>query len=337
MRFHATGACSVLSLLLLAPACESDRPQVDEERQIEIHTETTAGYIGMGEYERAIGQAMKGLELDPDNFTLRLYLGRALLMRGGTRDVLQAEQIFLQLDNDADFRVPLSLAEALERKGLAYDQASRGVASGEVFSRATDPLARAEELRLEALAAWNAALAKYDEANRLRPNDPEVVNGLVRVTSLLGRDEESLAWADALLATSLGNRTYFEGQLQRTDISATEEDRLRGNIRKIVDLEEAVLLQAATTSVRLGRPEDAVRYLERVISIAPELSQAHSRRAQLLIEMHSYEEALAAIDNFLRLTDLEFDHPYVRKAFELRRACELALEDSATPGSQSRN
>lgn len=326
------GHLSALLLLLLVPGCTSDKPQVDEERQLEIRTDSTALYMGMGEYERAIDQAMKGLELDPDNFILRLYLGRALLMRGGTRDVLQAENIFLQLDPDEDFRVSLSLAEALERKGLAYDEASRGVATGEVFSQATDPVARAEELHQEALAAWNEALTQYDHANRLRPNDPEIVNGLVRVTSLLGRDEESLAWADALLASSQTDRRIWEEQLQRTNISVTEEDRLRAILRGITDLEEAVLLQAATISVGLDRPEDAIAYLERVITISPDLAAAHSRRAQLLIELNSYEEALAAIDNFLRLTDLPFDHPFVRKAFELRRACELALEKGGING-----
>lgn len=335
MRISAPGQLFALSLLALAAGCESEKPRIDEDRQIEIHTESAAGYINMGEYERAIDQAMRGLELDPDNFTLRLYLGRALLMRGGTRDVLQAESIFQQLDGTADYRVPLSLGEALERKGVAFDEASRGVATGEVFSPAPDPLVRAEELRQEALTCWNAALEKYDAANRLQPNEREVVNGLVRVTSLLGRDEESLAWADALLATTLTDRAFWEQNLQRTDVSVTEEDYSRASLRRISDLEEAVLLQAATISVRLGRPEAAVGYLERVIAVAPDLAQAHSRRAQLLIELGSYEEALAAIDNFLRLTDLEFDHPHVRKAFELRRACEVALaeEDAARVGN----
>jgi tetratricopeptide (TPR) repeat protein len=87
------------------------------------------------------------------------------------------------------------------------------------------------------------------------------------------------------------------------------------------------LLQASSTAVRIERPEAAIEYLDRLIAVDPDLPEAHGRRAHILIDLHRYEEAIAGIDSYLRLAALPFDHPYVRRAFELRNACELALLD----------
>jgi tetratricopeptide (TPR) repeat protein len=315
------------SLALCLASCSTTTRTVDEERQVEIHTESTVGYMNLGEYERAIDQAMRGLTLDPDNPTLRLYLSRALLKRGGTQDVLRAEQILRELDGKEDFRVPLGLAEVLERKGVAYSDAGRAIASGERFTRSPDPVVRGEELRQQALQAWNESLGSYQKADTLRPNDPEVLSGFVRVHSLLGNDEKALEYADAILVTTGTDRTIWNRQLERPNLSVGEEDRIRKILARLTDLQAAVLLQASSIAVRLKRPERAVEYLERLLEIDPDLPEAHGRRAQILIELQRYEEAIAGIDDFLRLSGLPFDHPFVQRAFELRSACELALLD----------
>jgi len=315
-----------LFALVLAACSTAGTSPVDEERQIEIHTESTVGYMNMGEYDRAIDQAMRGLSLDPDNDRLKLYLARALLMRRGTQDVMRAEQILRELDGTEDFRVPLGLAEVLERKGVAFDQAGRAIASGERFTQAPDPAARGKELSEQALTAWNESLEFYGRANELRPNDLEIVSGLVRVNSLLGNHEQSLVWADAFLATSSTDRSFWEEQLRRPDMSVAEEERIRTNVDRLTSLEGAVLLQASSTTLSLDRREQALAYLSRLLTIDPDLPEAHSRRAQLLMDLERYEEAIAGIDSYLRLAGLPFEHPYVRRAYELRRACEMAIE-----------
>lgn len=315
---------STLALLLGSCASSGTKP-VDKERQVEIHTEATVGYMSIGEFDRAIDQAVRGLALDPKNEKLRLYLARALLRRGGTQDVLRAEDLLRGLDRRQDFRVPLGLAEVLERKGLAFDDAGVAIASGKRFTQSPDPAARGAELRAQARAAWEESLALYGEANALRPNDYEVMSGLSRASSLLGRDEESLTWAEAVLQITSTDRAFWQNQLRRPDVSANEEERLRGNIARLNEIELALLLKASSTELRLGRRERAIDYLTRVIEIDPSLAEAYSRRAQLLIELGRYEEAIAGIDRYLRLAGLPFDHPNVQRAFELRQACEQAL------------
>src|SRR5690606_27134689 len=119
---------STLALLLLAAAasaCASSRDaKKDRQQRLSVHTESAALYLNMGEYERAVDQAQRGLELDPESFELRLYLGRALQKIGGTNEILTAEKVFRSLPTKQDFRVSLGLAEVLERKGLAQDEAA---------------------------------------------------------------------------------------------------------------------------------------------------------------------------------------------------------------------
>lgn len=318
---------ALLASALLAACSTTGATPVDEDRQIEIHTESAVGYMNMGEYDRAIDQAMRGLSLDPDNQRLKLYLARALLLRRGTQDVLRAEKVLRELDGTEDFRVPLGLGEVLERKGVAFDEAGRAIASGERFTQAPDPQARGKELRDQAVATWRESVSYYERANALRPNDPEVVSGLVRVHGLLGDLEESLQWADGILATSANDRAFWQTSLRRPDMSVAEEDRIRGELARLTSLQSAVLMQASTSALALDRREQALAYLDQLIAIDPDLAEAHSRRAQLLMDLGRYEEAIAGIDSYLRLAGLPYEHPYVKRAYELRRACEVAMRD----------
>jgi tetratricopeptide (TPR) repeat protein len=109
-------------------------------------------------------------------------------------------------------------------------------------------------------------------------------------------------------------------------MSVAEEERIRTNVDRLTSLEGAVLLQASSTTLSLDRREQALAYLSRLLTIDPDLPEAHSRRAQLLMDLERYEEAIAGIDSYLRLAGLPFEHPYVRRAYELRRACEMAIE-----------
>ena len=189
-----------LSLALTLASCSSTGPTAEElERQIEIHTETCAGYLGMRDYPRAEDQALRGLALDEDDFTLRLYLARALLNQDRTEKVLRAEQILRTLPTDEDFRVSLSLGETLERKGIALEEAAEGVLSGERFTNAADPEKRAAELSALSREAFREAEKSYQVAYNLQLNDTEVLNGLVRICALQERFEDSLAWGEAII------------------------------------------------------------------------------------------------------------------------------------------
>ena len=326
-----------LSVALAAASCSSTGPSAEElERQIEIHTETCAGYLGMRDYQRAEDQALRGLALDEENFTLRLYLARALLNQDRTEKVLRAEQVLRTLPTDEDFRVSLSLGETLERKGIALDEAALGVLSGERFTNAADPEARAGELAAQAQKTFQQAEQNYQIAYGLQLNDTEVLNGLVRICALQGRYEDSLAWGEAIIRITESDRLFWKKQLDRPNIAPREEKRMWDNIRQLEELEVAVHLQAAATlNNQLGRTEEALAHLDQIIAFDPSIPETYSQKAQLLVKLESYESAMAAIDQYMRLAQLDFEHPDIQRAWRIRNDCEAALLRSREGGALS--
>lgn len=314
-------------LALGTSSCLSNTMSREErERQIEIHKDSCSLNLSMGEYERAEDQALKGLALDEDDFLLTLFLGRSLLNQGTIEKVLMAEYALRKLDDDEDFRVPLSLAEVLERKAIAFREAADGVESGERFTPAPNPAERAKELREDSVEAFNESMELFDKALDMQPSDTEVLNGLVRVSAALGNYEDSLAWAEALVRITQTDRLWFREQVEKPNISSQDEDRFWRIINRLRDLEKSVHLHsAAILNIKLERPADAVKELDAVLEFDPNIAAVHSQRAQILVKLGRYEEAIASLDNFLRLTALDFEHPDVQRAFRIRRDCESAL------------
>ena len=316
-----------LVLLLLPSGCNTTRLTPEErERQMEIHLEACSGWLAMSEWKRAEDQALRGLALEPDNFLLRLYLARALLNLGSTQQILRAEHVLLELEDEGDFRVPLTMGEVKERKGIAFAEAAAAVRTGERFTEAPDPESRAAELERQARDTYLEALSRYRAAFELQPNDTEVLNGLVRTTCLLGDYTDSLAWGDAIIRITASDRLFWKEQLVRPDISDREEKRIWDSIKKLNDLEVAVHLQAATTlNNYLDDPSGALAHLDAIIAFDPDIAETHSQRAQLLVKLGRPEEAIAAIDRYLRLAGLEFTHPDIQRAYRSRTDCEAAL------------
>lgn len=330
---------SLLALALCALcACGGARDsKKDREQRLAVHTESAALYLNMGEYERAVDQAQRGLELEPDSFILRLYLGRSLQKIGGTNEILTAEKVFRTLPAKKDFRVPLGLGEVLERKGLAQDEAADAIEAGRRFTAAADREARIAELRAEAQATWSEAEGWYARALELQPADSEILSGLARVTALRGAFERSLEWSATLTSTLAADRAFWHGRLAQPGLSAGDQERLLQQVRILDDLAISVRRKAASLERELGRPERALAQLDEVVAIDASIAPVHASRAQLLAGLERYREALNAVERFLELsTGLPFEHPDVQQAMRLRGVWQRELarrEGEAAPPS----
>jgi len=323
----ATAGAAFAGLVLLA-ACSST-PGEDPEQQLQMHREFALRYFDEGDLARAEQQVDKGLEIDEDDRQLLLMKGWIRQRRGTAQDILVAEAIFRELDDDEDFRVELGLGEALERKGVLYREAAEGVSSGERFTESSDPQERAAELTRTAEDCWSEALECYADALALKPGEFQAMNGLQRVHALRGEYEDSLRWAEDLLEGSRAEMEFWRERLRRPELSATEEERLRNLLRGSTDLQSATHLTAATLLVALGRKEDAVRHLDGAGVLEPERAEIQSRRAQLLAELGRPGEAAIAVQAFLRHTELPFEHPDVQRAYDLLSECERAARREA--------
>lgn len=315
-------------LAVVAVACSSskkDGTELTKDQKLGLYLENAIYYLELGDIDRAQFQAEKALELDPDNERFQLIYGRTNVMRGTAPSIEEALRVLEAKPDIADYRWQMTFGAALERKGLLFDEAARGVRDGERATPAADRAARADELAAEARKLWADSRTRYERALGLRTGETEALNGLVRTTALLEQFDASVSWSAELIASIRDSQALAEKQLEAPDITAEEEARLRDNMRKNREFEVNTRLHRATVLRRLGRPSDAVRELEEVIALEPELAQPHSMRGQLLMDLGEYVKARAAFARFLQQTDLPFDDAQVRRAFDLQEECDRRL------------
>jgi tetratricopeptide (TPR) repeat protein len=322
-----SGALCALSLL--AAACSSSGDQPDPEQQLAMHREYALRYFDEGDSNRAEQQVDKALEIDSDDRQLLLMKGWIRQRRGSAQDIFVAEKIFTDLIDGKDYRAELGLAEALERKGVLYREASEAVASGERFTENLDPSARAAELLAQAEQAWRDAEKHYNEVLELKPGEFQAFNGLQRVLALLGDDEGSIEWSKKLLAESGAEMQFWRERLRRPDLTTQEEGRLRRLLDGSIKLQVATHLSAATLLVKNDRAAEGLLHLDEAATLEPERAEIHSRRAQLLHRLGRNAEAAEAIQLFLRNADLPYEHPDVKRAYTLLSECEASA--AATP------
>ena len=326
------GLWAPLALTLLG-ACSSGPPELTAEqkaRLVDRHTETAQEYLRMGELDRAEGQALKALELDPANTKCKMIRGWTLQKRGRIEDILVAERVFREIVDCGDYRAVLGLAECLERKGLAFHEASDDIASGRRVSEAADPAARAKQLLGERDRAWKESSERYDQVLAPHPEDVDALNGAMRMDALLGREEKSLERGAKLLATIVPSREFWEKQMLRPQLTVEDERLYRERIDHLRDLEIATHLHSSAILHGLSRDADALEHVDAALALDPERAEYYSRRAELEKNLGRPEKAIADIDRFLGRSTQTYDHPDVKRAYRLRKECEDALKAAET-------
>jgi tetratricopeptide (TPR) repeat protein len=344
VRVPATRSTRLLSSRLLAltaallAACQSGpETKIDPEKQFEVYKQTSAYHYADGQYDRAEAQALKALELHPDDTKMRYMVAWCRLRREKRGDLLAAEAQFRELyEEDPLYEAQLGLANTLDRLGKLRQEAAEAIRSGQrEAGGGAEPGRRVDELEAEARDDWNEAYALYEHILEARPDDRSALNGMQRVAGLLGNYEASVSASERLLAALESERTFWNQQLQRDDLSDGEEQRLRSRANETRDLEVATRFFASSALRRLGRTADAVRQLDAIAALDPELPEVYSRRADLLHALGRNPEAILDIDRYLKRSPHPYEHPDIKRAYELRTRCEAALRDARATASAS--
>ena len=335
MRIRNTSLAPIslgaLCALLPLTACQSNETEFDPEKQLELYM-TTATYLYQDEsLIRAQDQAVKALEIEPENRPMRRMIGWIRLRMGTIEDVLIAEEFFRDLyeDGDEDAPVLLGLATAQERIGIANDEASRAIISGERYTDHPDPEERAAELADEARRLWSESLANYQRVLDSTTQKSNALNGLLRVSALTGDYEASLNHGRNLLEISRSELEGWSSTLHSSELTETEERVARESVRATTDLLIETHLFRTSILHRLGRTGDALDDVEAAIILDATRADLYSTRAQLNSEVGLFAEAIEDLDKFLRLSTHPFEHPDVRRAYDLRAFCETHLVDQA--------
>ena len=324
-----TNALLLALLLTLGAACNSNPDGGDPEEMLEMHREFALRYYDENQLGQALQQVEKGLEIRARDEKLRIMKGWIHQRLGTAEDVFIAEQTFRDLLSTRDYRVILGLGEALERKGVLFWESADAVEAGRRYTAARDRKQRTAELRGKAHEAWDESVRRYEETLERKPGEIQAINGLQRVHALRGEHEEALRWSRKLLKMVAAEAAFWARQLERPDLSADEERRLRELLSSSDQLELETRLQVARLLFGLDRLPEALVELDLVLLIDPTAPGIHGRRAQLLHRTGQVEEALASLENYLRFSEEEFDHPDVERALELMVRWQRELEEAA--------
>lgn len=317
----------VLVLPVLLGICSCGH-SAEDKKALGFYLENAYRYYNLGEYERCVHQADRGLEVDPGNEQFSLVKARALLLVGTTESLETSWHVLQELKNIDNFQVEVTLGGVQERRGIVRRDSAREIASGQRFTEHPDPAARAVELEADAASMWKDALQHYSAAERLFPGGTEALNGLMRTATLLGDDQKALEAGRALILSLHESNRVLEKKIADLRNEAREP---RKEFQAIVANEQvltATHIHLAELHHGKGRLPAALEELEAAAAIDGKQPAVHGRLAQLLAELGRTTEAVAEIDRFLALSDQPFDHPDVVRARELRRACEERLREA---------
>lgn len=156
------------------------------------------------------------------------------------------------------------------------------------------------------LRRYDQALASYDRALRLRPNDPDVLNNRAGLLVAMGRLEEALQCYDRAIgarpddAQAFSNRGAVLERLERFDAALANYDRA---VALRPDFAEA-LYNRGNVLKELKRTDAALASYDRAIALCPGHADAHNNRGQVLKDLMRYDEALASYDAALAVQPL---------------------------------
>lgn len=253
-------------------------------------------YRRLGEHEAAVAAAERAIELDPEN--LDGYTNRAAALQ------VQHGKTAIEEDCDRLAAFDLSEPEPLKRRAGLMSSCGRPEAALEDYAAAielapewADPFYNRGNFRYNR-REYAEALPDYDAAIERAPKwaAPHQSRGLT-LSKLKRYDEALVSISRAIeLSPSPHNaiynraRVYFD--LERYEDTLTDLElafELLGSGRGVhAHWYEAQAFQ------RLGRDDEAIKALDRMIADSPSLELSHRRKAILLYTMGRVEEAVDA-------------------------------------------
>jgi tetratricopeptide (TPR) repeat protein len=325
-------SAALVSLALLLAACGG--PKVDEDALLGTYMESASRYFQMGQYERCVHQANKGLELDPQNERFKLIKGRSLLLvrDNNTAALEEAYRVLAQIEGLDDWRVDVSLGEVQERRGVVRLDGATEIEAGERYTDAADPLARAAELRAEARELWSKALGHYDEALQKVAGNSEALNGKMRAATLLGEETLALESGRQLIQSLTESNQLLQRDIEAKRNEASDPVRERRGLEANEEVILTTHVHLAELHRKAGRTAAALLELEAAREVNGLRPEIHGRIGQLLLELGDASGAKSSLETFFALSDLAFDDPDMLKARQTMRACDELLQEQARQG-----
>ncbi|MCR9244120.1 MAG: hypothetical protein NXI31_03755 [bacterium] len=312
---HATArpfwSCLTLALLGLLSSCMS--LSSDEQAQLADFQRRAKLYWEGNRLNQALGQIDRGLEIEPEDYTLRTMQATILLRQSpssqGTdhaqldRAAKVFEEVYETRDPQRHDRGLLfNFALALQKQARRYSgEATRLKARGRIDST-VDPKAVAE-LRQRADERFGRAkellLVLVDNGELLRLAHYHLLLGARDTNDHAGVIEHSKKY----FKFSSGGQAYAKAEISRTNEPGYEQDK---KAQLAVLRREELEVRSLLAEYHYARDEytAALPMLDRVLEIDPARSTDYYNRGRVLLNLGQTGKAKADFRKFLATTDL---------------------------------
>lgn len=263
------------------------------------HQALASHLIDQNRIDDAVQHARQAVELDPDNYKIRITYGEALSRQNDTTEAIAQLTRALAIKPDS--------AEAHNGLGMAYGAAGQWDEASRHFEAALENQPHSPEILFNLGTAYlyagrfENALSCLSEVSRDRPDNPEVTDRLAQT---------HYSWGQTLAR---------ENKLDDALPHFEKAVGLRPN-------EPQAHNALAYACVGLGRTDDAINAFRRVVALAPKHVDAHCRLGELYLHKGQSELAVKAYQ-----TALQID-PHNQKAKAGLEAAQGTQPASSQPG-----
>ncbi len=274
--------------IALAFGCVSCLGLSDQEKEMLIvHQQNSKVYYDQGNMARAEQHCRLGLELEPDDRTLRLTLAYVLLKRADPESLEESLQYLDSLDSwfgGEDFRVLLGKGIALQSQARLALESGSSEAS-DLFEEARDRLEDSLELEADNIeAVFHLSLLDLEQNN---------------VEKFWSHSEHTLSLVEKSVRMKAKLLERIEGERQR---SAMIRDR-------VVDQQRGRRLRElrAELAFRQGNHDEALQEMSGLEALDAFARPHYFNRAMIHQARGDLEEAVQDYERFIELSDAGID------------------------------
>lgn len=317
------------------PMNDAQEKAKDAVARTDYYESAALTYYDGGKYEAAAQMWTKVLGERPGDQKASWGLAKSLQMIGTPENLRQAEAILVKIVDldwshpelgDRRHEVQGTLAMTYQDLADFYDRDVRRLEermsrdseaeTPETRQQVQTQIAMRNELLTKAIPLWEAGLAKRDD-------NPYALAGLGKAYLMLGQDEQGIEYSRRYVqvarASQLGWRKKMKQWEDEVGKGVTTEQRefFVTKIQEARQKELKVHLMLGTVHMRREEFQLALDEFNAVLEIDPATPAALVERGQAEAKLGRYQEAVADIEAYLKLTDPERQRSARAKAADL--------------------
>jgi tetratricopeptide (TPR) repeat protein len=324
MNWSKTGF--VFTLCAVISACSSGPTEEEIAVQVEDFRQRSAQYFNAGSFGQAYQQARLGLELTPaDDGELNLLAGHALMMMRNLRDVAKSEKYLLRAQEALEtYRADLVLGEYHLRYGAMLNAHARRQLklAKELSTLDEDQLQEEVETNEERIEVaeqhFRDATQLFLTALEQSPNDLHALQLIGQSCAYLNDHATARTHLEHAIEIFTESRQY-KNRILATDtkINLRQETLLRAEMLKDINAEVSIrILLAGLDKINNDTSAEIEQY-STILALSPNNLNINFARGLCYYKTGNIALAIADLEHFISNTDLPFEHPQVRRAFEI--------------------